>query len=780
MDNRVSTAPTPKRKKWLPKQTSEASSLLRHPSRNSANPDATAVVDRPHTCPTSTLTPQFHWNLNNSALETLTPSQIEQLYGLFKFYDSSTIGDTLPSISCARLQEILRDARLLSDHPTNSAEKKLQAESVERVFAQAVMGKMRVYLDADGQPALTFPLFCGALMNCAMLLTPLTRPATALQEILSILLESSSIDSNTAPAAKGLLRHVPFGGTTSLWTPEQSQILPIEDAHQDFREQFAFQQVIADCTCDKKLEDLKQEKLREIYHIPDRLVASFHPDTFDLIVSKFRMFDFNDCGTVPRQELFSLLSCFGMRVDLPDPYTVLAKLPNIVSTQRAGNNGDASSGELTLVQLLQVIEVAREAKRHSATSKLAAIKVRVDRAATAIKGSIVPTTLPLEATADDASTNDRSVHSRKASAGTKSVGNGPAASSRDRGRRQAVVTINSRKSILSTTDTNASSQSLLGSKHQSSKTHLNHVSSKKRTGARKKSTMTNDKFDNSVADSDNDGSVMQTQRSGTTARTITKCTEDPNLDNNKTSGDNGDQGIQVEYVPRGMTVQVCEPLSASNKRMVRIFLLLGGDHDGAIYCTFSLVFATRKLEESEGVYYSTAQSETTRTTPMLPTQHTLIHALLMLKKCVLAKLEQGYELRPADQLNIVDKILQDRRSRQPHFIGPVTKTPSDGTITAVSASPPPDSRSLISSPTSDCAGRSCLRPQRLPPHFKSGDHRFNLPSNYEDIFATWEIPQHENCAWIHDVNAASPLKPALPTPKSNRSGLLNPLRLPFR
>ncbi|KAF1790170.1 hypothetical protein GQ600_22181 [Phytophthora cactorum] len=177
---------------------------------------------------------------------------------------------------------------------------------------------------------------------------------------------------------------------------------------------------------------------------------------------------------------------------------------------------------------------------------------------------------------------------------------------------------------------------------------------------------------------------------------LTKCTEDPNLDNNKTSGDNGDQGIQVEYVPRGMTVQVCEPLSASNKRMVRIFLLLGGEHDGAIYCTFSLVFATRKIEESEGVYYSTAQSETTRTTPVLPTQHTLIHALLMLKKCVLAKLEQGYELRPADQLNIVDKILQDRRSRQPHFIGPVTKTPSDGTITAVSASPPPDSRSLIS------------------------------------------------------------------------------------
>ncbi|KAG6963344.1 hypothetical protein JG688_00008189 [Phytophthora aleatoria] len=246
---------------------------------------------------------------------------------------------------------------------------------------------------------------------------------------------------------------------------------------------------------------------------------------------------------------------------------------------------------------------------------------------------------------------------------------------------------------------------------------------------------------------------MQTQRSGTTARTITKCTEDPNLDNNKTSGDNGDQGIQVEYVPREMTVQVCEPLSASNKRMVRIFLLLGGEHDGAIYCTFSLVFATRKIEESEGVYYSTAQSETTGTTPVLPTQHTLIHALLMLKKY--------------------------RRSRQPHFIGPVTKTPSDGTITAVSASPPPDSRSLISSPTSDCAGRSCLRPQRLPPHFKSGDHRFNLPSNYEDIFATWEIPQHENCAWIHDVNAASPLKPALPTPKSNRSGLLSPLRLPF-
>ncbi|ETO84354.1 hypothetical protein F444_01728 [Phytophthora nicotianae P1976] len=776
MDNRASTAPTPKRKIWLPKQTSEASSLLRHSSTNS---DVSVLVDRPHTCPTSSLIPQFHWNLNNSALETLTASQIEQLYGLFKFYDSSIIGDTLPSISCTRLQEILRDAHLLSDHYTNSAEKKLDDEFVERVFAQAVMGKMRVYLDADGQPALTFPLFCGALMNCAMLLSPLSRPAIALQEILSVLL---SVDDNAASTAKGLLRHVPLGGSTSLWTPEQSQIPQTEDANQDFREQFAFQQVIADCTRDKKLEELKQEKLREIYHIPDRLVASFHPDTLELIMSKFRMFDFNDCGTIPRQELFSLLSCLGMRVDLPDPYTVLSKLPNIVSVQRSGNNSDVNSGELTLVQLLQVIEVAREAKRHSATSKLAAIKVRVDRAATVAKGSIVPTKAPLEGAGDDvSSTNDRSVQSRKASAGTKST-HGSAASSRDRGRRQAVVPLKSRKSILSGLDANTISQSLSSTKHQSSKTHLNHQHSKKKTGMRKKSTMTNDNLDSAIVDSDNEGSVIHTQRSGATTRTNTKCTEDSHLDNTKVSGDNDDRGLQLEYVPRGMTVQVCEPLSTSNKRMIRIFLLLGGEHDGAIYCTFSLVFSTRKIEESEGIYYSTAQSETTRTTPVLPTQHTLIHALLMLKKCVLAKLEQGYELRPADQLDIVDKILQEQRNRQPHCYSPVAKT-STVTIASVPASPAPDSRCnirLMSSSTSACSSRSSLRPQKLPPHSKPSEHRFNLPSNFKEVFATWEVSKHENYAWIHDVNAASPLKPALSTPKAGRSGLLSPLRPPLR
>ncbi|POM58594.1 Hypothetical protein PHPALM_36737 [Phytophthora palmivora] len=246
------------------------------------------------------------------------------------------------------------------------------------------MGKMRVYLDADDQPALTFPLFCGALMNCAMVLTPLARPATALQQLLSTLLESFNVDENVIPRAKGLLRHIPSGGSTSLWAPEQSQIPQQEETLQDFRDQSAFQQVIADCTHDQELEELKQEKLNEYYKIPDRLLASFHPDTLALISNKFRMFDVNDTGTVPRQELFALLSCLGMRVDLPDSYTVLAKLPTVV--QRSENT-DSNGGEITLVQLLQVIEVAREMKRHSATSNLAAIKIRVDRAATNVRGT---------------------------------------------------------------------------------------------------------------------------------------------------------------------------------------------------------------------------------------------------------------------------------------------------------------------------------------------------------------------------------------------------------
>ncbi|KAF1789994.1 hypothetical protein GQ600_9347 [Phytophthora cactorum] len=244
---------------------------------------------------------------------------------------------------------------------------------------------------------------------------------------------------------------------------------------------------------------------------------------------------------------------------------------------------------------------------------------------------------------------------------------------------------------------------------------------------------------------------MQTQRSGTTARTITKCTEDPNLDNNKTSGDNGDQGIQVEYVPRGMTVQVCEPLSASNKRMVRIFLLLGGEHDGAIYCTFSLVFATRKIEESEGVYYSTAQSETTRTTPVLP--HTT-HA----NPCAAYAEEVSKE--PSTSLHWSRYQDAERWYNYSSF-----------SFTAARFA------QLNLAPTSDCAGRSCLRPRDF--HRTSNRHHRSIfraitkISRYVGNTSTRKLrvdPRRQRCFPFETSITDTEIQPQWP---------LKPLRLPF-
>ncbi|KAL4158717.1 hypothetical protein PRNP1_004492 [Phytophthora ramorum] len=566
MDQRVSTAPNTKGRKWLSHNANPGGKfLLRqasgHPSSSHPEDDF-AVVDRPQTYPGSRLTPEFHWNLNNSALKTLSTVQVEQLYGLFKFYDSSTAGDALPSINCSHFIEILRDARLLSDSSTDSAERGgLQVTSIERIFAQATMGKMRMHLDVNGQPALTFSLFCGALMNCAMVLSPLVHPETALQKMLPVLLHSSIADGHYFSSARGLLSHLP---TESLWTPETSQVLlpQLEHAEQDFLELPIFQEVIEDCEEDIVLEELKQEKLAQHYKIPNRLCASFYPDTIAHISTKFRMFDVFD--------------------------SVAHDIPN--------------------------------------------------------NDCIVPTP--------------------------------------------------------------DNKQNLAEDKHDA----------------------------------------------------------------------------RLECMSNTITVHVNTPLSATKPETIRIYLLLGGEHDGAIYCTLSLVLATREIVESEGIYYSTVPSETTQTAAVLPTQHNLTNALVMLKKRVQAKLEEGFDLLPPHQLDIVEEMLQDLRKRLPHFSSPVTKPPRNSAIAAISTpifSPPPDGMNYFI-PSVNRVKSSQLRHQKLPPRSKAVPHRLTLPSNYKDLCTTWGISQHENYAWIHDINAASPLKLAIPTTKSVRAGHLSPLRVPLR
>lgn len=852
-DARASTAPAPGGKKWVAKSSSP-STLLRQPSSvaQSARADGAASGDdnRPHTCPVPTLTPQFHWNLNASALKSLNRKQVGLLYGLFKFYDSSTVGDALPSINCARLLEILRDARLLHDGHGNSLPPKgLSVEAVERIFAQAVMGKMRVYLDADHQPALTFPLFCGALMNCAMLLSPTMHPEPALRQILPLLFDGPVSGGSRLSTAKGLLQHLPSDGSVALWMPRQAhgpQQIALDPLH-DFRDLPPFQQVIADCARDKALEELKQEKLTRMYQVPPGLAANFHRETLALVTTKFRLFDAFDRGSLPRHELFPLLSSIGKRADLPDPYAVVATLS-------AGNNGtsgvpnvEASAGELTLAQLLQAIDATREAKRQSISARLAAMRVpptRQDAAPTSGSndaslpnhGHVTPTTA--ENTESESSTHREGT--RKGSA--HHIGHGHSnRTAKDRVKKTAVHRTRSRGSILSTgsnVPAGTSTHSLLNSKHHSgSRTHLAHhasMSGKKKSELyRKPSSKVNKKSSmsewnghhevdiDSIADS-------HTQRSGT-ASSVSDDDHTIGAINSLSSRSEALTSDSVEPVTEpnqdslphnGITVQLHDPPRANNSRTVRVFLLLGGDHDGAICCTIALVYATREIVEIDGIYYSTTPSETTRTTPVLPTQKTLKNALLMLKKRVLLKQQRGFELRPPDQLEAVDKMLCELEQREPHFSSPVKQAGKMRQSASVSTLPaavqdepkwsastlsdrPSSSKSAaqqVASPTSGTINalkipradssatpgvmESSPSRKKVLNHFSMcHQHQFSLPSNYRELVASWEISQEENFAWIHDVNAASPLKPASPqrkpqTPPVSRGGPLSPLRLP--
>ncbi|KAL3667698.1 hypothetical protein V7S43_007251 [Phytophthora oleae] len=769
--DRISKAPLPKGKKWL--KGGSNSSLLRHPSGAITIAPLIPVSARSHLRSAPKLTPQLHWNLTNSALKVLSNFQVGQLYELFKFYDSSTAGDELPSINSSRFLEILRDAKLLSDNTGSSSAQtnELQVDSVERIFAQAVMGKLRTFLDADGQPALTFSLFCGALMNCAMLLAPSLHPEKALRQFIPLLMETSV--GYQVAIGNGLISHIPVNGERSMWTPEDSYSgnQYDEDSEQDFRDLLPFQQVIADCEDDMVAEELKQENLVQSYKVPDRLVASFQPDTLALISRKFRTFDVFDRGTVPRQEVFALLSSLGRCTDLPDPYAIVARLSTfeVPPVQPANSSGDSGFEELSLTQLLQLIEVTREAKRHSATAQLSAIKVRMDRAATVARGSIEAASSFLQLSTEENGDVADVPALRKVSGHSKRGSSKTIANYGDRGRRPSVMTLKPRKTTLPGNTTANSLMHSLSNKVQKgeSKTQLAAIPSRKKTLHQRSSSTISIKFDPSItetSDIQGDCDPIQSHRTG------------------RESDCNNDNAEQDERLADIITVQVYEPASTSNMKTIRIFLLLGGEHDGAICYTMSLLFATREIMETEGIYYTTAPNETTRSTPVLPTQNSLSNALRMLKKRVLVKLDEGYKQRPVNQLKLVDDLLRTLRDREPHFHSPVTRTSRDRPTTVpcqaelrllTLSSMKNRCRSIVSAPSSDHFRSVLRKSSKLQPQSA-------LPSNYRDLFTNWGLSQSENDTWIYNLNAASPLKSFYSDnqEKSARNGHISPLQFP--
>ncbi|GMF39720.1 unnamed protein product [Phytophthora fragariaefolia] len=820
MDPRACTATGPRAKSWS-KSSGSSSRLLRNAK---VQHSAFEEVSRPRTSPAPTLTPHLHWNLNNSALHTLSKKQVEELYGLFKFYDSSTGGDALPSINCARFVEILRDARLLSGRSNNAESmaavaEGLEVENVAKVFAQAAMGKMRVYLDADEQPALPFSQFCGAIMNCAMLLARSEHPAGALRQILPTLLECSIGNDHHMPAAKGLLRHLPTDGPLSCWTPELSQasLAPSEDVPPDFRNLPAFQQVIADCESDKVLEELRQEKVANYYAVPDRLLATFEHDTIALITEKFRLFDVSERGVLPRHEIFALLSGIGKRADLPDPYSVLPRL-FASNNPMSGEDDKSGSGltrgsEMTLAELLQAIEVTREAKRHSSTAPLASMKIRLNRALTTARQS-----LPLEGNTSDGIQSAVSLHD--ASEQNKTAGAESLHDSKEQGRRRGVL--KPRKSTLSQmpdcSGVDGPNRASLHTKRPKVHTtqRLSSSSKKKSMLSGRSPSIDSNKAETIVAAaadllSENPEVPKQSVLSGSPGADNPMLVSLPSNSDTANSGyatmapdtipqaSSTDHEGQLESPSSIISVEVYEVPSelpsASKRKTIRIFLLLGGDHDGAMCCTMSFVISTREITEREGIYYTTGPSETTKTTSVVPIQKTLATALRMLKKRVLNRMQRGFEQRPAGQLDIVDNMLHELNKRQPHYSSPIAKTSRES---ALVENPRPGkahlglaftisktrqskiARRLISA-SPECDRALPSRQSKRLLDSKSTHPQNKLPSNYRSLLGKWELPRDDK--WVHDVNAASPLKPAL-YPHNQampcRSGHLSPLHLPSK
>ncbi|RLN20506.1 hypothetical protein BBJ28_00005431 [Nothophytophthora sp. Chile5] len=700
---------------------------------------------RPYTCPTPTLTPQFHWNLNATAIKALSPSQLTRLYGLFQFYDSSAIGDTLPSINCARLLEILRDAHLLSDPSRNSAPRmagELQAENVEQIFAQAAMGKMRVYLDADGQPALPFQVFCGALLNCAMLLAPSMPPTAALQSILPPLFD---VDGHHVSTSKSLLGHLPTDGVVTLWIPDEShgQLERPEDTRRDYRALLPFQQVIADCTRDKVVEELKQQQLTQQYLVPPQLSAGFHPTTLTLISNKFRLFDVFDRGALPRHEIFPLLSSLGKRADLPDPYAVLAQLNGLQSgpLEEGGSSGSEPRGEVTLVQLLQVIGAARDTARQVIAARHAVRGIASNQAGSSRRVNATPSggfpstvqARPVSSLSvsvkEEANDNEEDDHE------ASSISNSNNSISKERGKKLGGAHAKSRKHVLTQGAANNgvshSTHAPLGGKHHAGSKALlvrqNSLSSKKKFDSHRKPSV----VDSTAADAVSDKAPPAVRLALLSSHDdFDSCSGVTGLHSNRCHAD-----FDGSYLASAGAM----PPRVKSGRTLRISMLLGGDHDGAICCTLSLALATREIVESEGIHYSTAPSQATLTAPVLPTQPNLTNALLMLKKCVLAKQERGFELRPSDQLENVDRMLSDLQKRQPHF-------------------------SLGLKSTAKTERNESSQRRREPSMLLQSPprHQLDLPSNFKDMLSAWEVSQDENYTWIYDVNAASPLKSTSP------------------
>lgn len=708
---------------------------------------------RPRTCPI--LTSQFHWNLNTHAVESLAEDELAQVYRLFRFYDSSTVGDSLPSINCRRFLQLLRDGGLLCPSPTGLPNRnlvtatdelgsvRLEVAAVEKIFAEAVMGKLRTYFDADGQPVLTFHLFCGALMNCAMAIFPVhkSQPVIAMMQLLEKLLtavDHYADERQREPRrSKSLLQHFPRGGPSALWSPDEAHgavaCMPSSMASGeseygrdvDFRALKPFQQVLASFSADVVIDSRARERSQQQYTIPADLATHFSPENLRLVVERFQLFDVFDRGTLPRQEILPLLTGLVKKLEITDMYEVLTLLLTGEHVSRYGKasvlpsepSHAALTAEISLTDVLKAIHTCRRSRKASSygnsggSHNVSARRPTKPPLSSAELSSGTDAQNPLAAAIESNCEDDGELGNLEGGelggkrANKKSLRRSKASGLFSQAPLTSSKLINASKNTVDKKPSGAKKsstesrhkQSLL-SKDQANDGGARASSITRRASRRSKMTTfvdgTSENVDAESTDSGENSiiTIAEVRSTEGSSRDTDElgCLRSEPIDQqdsfkNQLSAASASHSAAFPEKPGSIVIPVSrsEPtaspvasVKAKNRseartQVIRVFLLLGGDHDGAICSTIKLTLPQRHVEEATYIFYQSAPHEALERSPVLPVQPDAESALLMLRKRVQQRLSEGFVLHPLDQLTHVDAMLNRIRQSNPHYQSPL-------------------------------------------------------------------------------------------------------------
>ncbi|OQR96055.1 hypothetical protein THRCLA_07394 [Thraustotheca clavata] len=312
--------------------------------------------------------PKHQWLVNEAAIAAITNAdnpgnhnsklelaELEQVHKVFLFYDSSFHDDKLPSINLARFFEILKDTHMLASNFTET--------QAEEIFAAAMLGKLRTYLDADGAPALTFKLFCGALMQIATIKFPGISPSLALRKLVrrhlfplynelvgsTSLLESSRHQLSIAAALNDV-----------YWRPYDSQ----GESKLNSRRvcQSVYERVVEQILPPTNLATLVND-------IPDELKMQFSKEDYDLIVNRFHLFDHNDHGMIDHEDVFVFIHGLAEKINIHNVNHVVERLTSF------------ASNKITLEFILKVIFAHTQRDLNTSDSQDAGVHEQEDESA---------------------------------------------------------------------------------------------------------------------------------------------------------------------------------------------------------------------------------------------------------------------------------------------------------------------------------------------------------------------------------------------------------------